>query len=179
MLAKRCALTATTARELLDYKPRSGKLYWRKRPRRYFTSQWQWRAWNAKHAGKEAFTAYSDKKRKVRSGGLLGKGYLAHHIIFLWMTGRWPEPEVDHEDGNPENNRWSNLKESTRTGNNRNQCLRKDNKSGYVGIHETKAGNFAVDISSRRIGTFPNLSSAIKARQTEQRKLNFSQRHGV
>lgn len=183
MLAKRKALSANVVRELLDYKPRSGKLYWRQRPRHFFKSDHSCNAWNAKHAGKEAFTAYNDKKRGVRAGLILSKGYLAHHVIFLWMTGRWPEPEVDHEDGNPENNRWRNLKESTHTGNNRNTRRRKDNKSGHAGVYETEAGTFAVSIPSnnewKRIGTFPTYAAAVRARKTEQRKLNFSERHGV
>jgi len=42
---------------------------------------------------------------------------LAHRVIFLWMTGRWPEGVIDHIDGNRLNNKWENLRDVSQTTN--------------------------------------------------------------
>lgn len=60
--------------------------------------------------------------------------YSVHRIAWLMMTGSWPEYEIDHINGAPDDNRWSNLREATRAQNNRNTATRKDNSSGYRGV---------------------------------------------
>jgi hypothetical protein len=56
-------------------------------------------------------------------------------IIWLYMTGKWPELDVEHADGNSLNNCWTNLREATRGQNNFNQALRSDNTSGVKGVN--------------------------------------------
>lgn len=36
--------------------------------------------------------------------------YLCHRAAFAYMTGAWPERDVDHIDGNRKNNAWVNLR---------------------------------------------------------------------
>ena len=54
--------------------------------------------------------------------GIKGGKFLAHRLIWLWMTGKFPEKEIDHINGNREDNRWENLRESTQQ---QNSCNRK------------------------------------------------------
>ena len=63
-----------------------------------------------------------------------GNEYRAHHLAFLYMTGRWPKTEVDHINHNPLDNRWSNLREAARPENCWNQRIRSDNTSGFKGV---------------------------------------------
>ena len=61
------------------------------------------------------------------AGCLDGKGYLTikidrkkyygSQLAFLYMTGRFARPTVDHKDRDPSNMRWNNLREATRTQN--------------------------------------------------------------
>lgn len=63
-----------------------------------------------------------------------GKSYFAQRLAWLWMTGAWPDDEVDHVDRDRSNNRWLNLRPATAKQNNENASLRKDNRSGFTGV---------------------------------------------
>jgi hypothetical protein len=180
---KRELLTYETVRKFLDYNQETGQLTWKPRERRWFTSTHQCNAFNSKHAYKEAFTAYNDRKRKVRAGKLLGQTYLAHHIIWLWKTGEWPSTGMDHKDGNPENNRWDNLAEAPQSINNKNARLRSDNKSGTHGVYQTQSGNYIVGIGVNgkwvTLGTFQTKEQAVLVRKQAEQKFGYSKRHGT
>jgi hypothetical protein len=62
-----------------------------------------------------------------------GEAYLAHRIIWKMMKGYDPI-EVDHEDTDPGNNKWSNLREATSAEQNRNRKLSIRNKTGVKGV---------------------------------------------
>lgn len=47
-----------------------------------------------------------------------GRMYYAQRLAFMWMIGRWPEPEADHENRMRADNVWGNLREATRSLNN-------------------------------------------------------------
>lgn len=67
--------------------------------------------------------------------------YPAHRLAFLYMTGSFPTDMTDHIDGIRDNNRWINLREATRSENNRNSKIRSDNKSGFKGVFFEKSAN--------------------------------------
>jgi hypothetical protein len=68
-----------------------------------------------------------------------GKLYLAHRLAWLYMTGNLPTFELDHKNRVRHDNRWTNLRPATHIENSRNQGVRKNNKSGYRGVHWHKA----------------------------------------
>lgn len=62
-----------------------------------------------------------------------GRKYRAHRLAWLYMTGFWPEDDVDHKDVDPSNNRWANLRKATKAQNTRNSRRPANNTSGYKG----------------------------------------------
>jgi hypothetical protein len=57
---------------------------------------------------------------------------------FLYMLGEWPKFQVDHINGNRDDNRWSNLREATCAQNVANTGIRKSNTSKMKGVYWDK-----------------------------------------
>lgn len=103
-----------------------------------------------------------------------GKSYRAHHLAWLYMTGEWPEMDVDHKDGDRNNNAFSNLRLATKE---QNQWNKKalSGSPGVKGVTWMKAvGKWRgmVGIGGRKIhvGLFKTISeaeAAVKAKREE------------
>ena len=172
-------LTQEIVREFLHYDSRTGSLNWKWRDRKWFKTNRGFIQWNKRYVGEPAFI--SVHTQGYLTGPILGKRYLAHRIIFLWMTGRWPDPEVDHEDQDPSNNRWKNLKEATSQQNNKNQSRRHDNKTGVTGVFETESAfvsYISVDSTRVYLGSFRTLDEAKLVRKAAEREYGYSVNHG-
>ena len=78
--------------------------------------------------------------------------YASHRLAFLYMLGRWPDPEVDHEDLNQANNRWFNLREATRQQQTANTSHK--NSLGFKGITKLGSGRYRarIKVDGRKIG---------------------------
>jgi len=100
-------LTQAKLRDILWYDPETGVFIWLRPPKH-----------NSKLLGKPAGNTRPDGYTTIR---INGEAYYAHRLAFLYMTGQWPEPETDHIDRNPFNDRWSNLREATSSLNKYNQ----------------------------------------------------------
>jgi len=76
---------------------------------------------------------YLDKRgyHKIK---LNNSGYRAHRLAWLYMTGEWPDGEIDHINNIPSDNRWCNLRCATHRQNSCNTKLRVNNKTGYKGV---------------------------------------------
>lgn len=66
-----------------------------------------------------------------------GKKKKAHRLAWLYMTGYWPEKDIDHLNGNRSDNRWINLRAADDSINAQNQRgASSNNKSGYLGVSQ-------------------------------------------
>jgi len=82
---------------------------------------------------------------------LKGRLYRAHRLAFLYMTGNWPDYEVDHIDGNRSNNSWSNLRQATRSKNNMNKKWNGKNLKGAHWDYRTKKWCATLKINKKSI----------------------------
>lgn len=97
-----------------------------------------------------------------------GKQHYAHRLAFLYMMGRWPL-QVDHINGQRDDNRWDNLRECTNSENAQNSYGRSHNKSGVTGVHyDTHSGRWRAAIRAggkeHKLGRFKTLEEAAAAR---------------
>ena len=110
--------------QLFEYRPEEG-LFWKLRPEDHFKSQLDWYIWNKrfaeKMAGGQKIKTYKTGKRRDHSrvqmpicpGGKLAT-FAAHRLAYVLMGQAIPDGMVvDHIDGDPWNNKWSNLRLGT------------------------------------------------------------------
>jgi HNH endonuclease len=100
-------LTYGQVSKMLRYEPSTGKLYWKTRPVMLFNHGSAYDGWNEQYAGQEAFTSTDGNGSK--RGGILGRTYLAHRVIWLLHYGSWPTSMIRHRNGNNSDNRICNL----------------------------------------------------------------------
>lgn len=106
-------------RDRLSYSPQTGILTWQERPLHQFPNTRACSTWNARYSGKNA--GYIDPAGRIFVA-IEHVRYLAHRIIWKMQTGTEPA-EIDHRDGDPGNNRWSNLRLGERRENLWNRVL--------------------------------------------------------
>lgn len=102
------------------FEHRDGKLYWKKaaHPSKQYL------------VGQEAGSIHQTGYRHVT---WLGKVHKVHRLIFLLEYGYLP-PEVDHINGDRQDNRLENLRPATRSENQCNRGAIASNTSGYPGV---------------------------------------------
>ena len=72
---------------------------------------------------------------------------------------------VDHINHEPLDNRKSNLRICSPRSNSLNVRIRKDNKSGYIGVRQTRNGNWTVYYCHKCFGTFKTIEEAVNRRK--------------
>lgn len=138
-MTKKILPTPEQLRELLTYDPETGKLFWKPRPVEMFRDTPQRVAghscaiWNARYAGREAFTCLNDKG--YLHGRIFGRDVLAHRAAFALHTGQWPDQWVDHENGIKTDNRATNIRAATPSQNNSNRAYGHNTPGGMKGAY--------------------------------------------
>jgi len=177
-------------KECFDYNEQTGALTWKHRPVCHFKSGYRTAEgcannWNAKMAGKPAFTSVAQA-----GGYFFGtidniKGIKAHRIIWKLFYGEDPiGKEIDHINGNPKDNSIKNLRLVDRSENAANLAIQERNKSGFHGVRWWPRSNkwrvtITRDRRCRHIGMFTDLQEAIEARKKAEKELGFHANHGA
>src|SRR3990172_12864967 len=71
----------------------------------------------------------------------------AHHLIWCWQYGYWPKAEIDHVNGNRDDNRISNLREATAGQNRTNRATQTNNKSGFKSVYRCQTEFWRADVA--------------------------------
>lgn len=114
-------ITQDFLKEWLDYDPTTGVFMWLPRSRSVRKIQ---------KAGCLMNSGYAAIRFK-------GKLYLSHRLAWFYMTGLWPESQLDHKDGCRTNNAWSNLRQATPSENSMNKIAKgyhKHTRNGREGF---------------------------------------------
>lgn len=171
-------------RQLLEYDPETGSFIWRARPLEMFkaspgrSAEVSQILWNSKNAGEPAFQARN--RDGYLQGKILGKTYGSHRVAWAVYYGQWPDGEIDHINHNIADNRISNLRVVTRSGNMRNTALQSNNKSGVHGVtFRPGRGCWVVHIHKRYIGYFRHKEDAIAARRKAEVEHGYHVNHGA
>ena len=103
------------------FEHRDGKLYWKKVA--HSNKQYL--------VGKEVGSIHKTGYRHVT---WMGKIHKVHRLIFLLEHGYLPK-EIDHINGDRQDNRLENLREVTRSENQFNKAMCSNNTSGFRGVN--------------------------------------------
>lgn len=129
--------------------------------------------WN-RDAGTQAGTRSKNWYVKIY---LLGTFYHAHRLAWFYMTGNWPEGEIDHINREKSDNRWANLREATASQNLLNKLAQTNSGTGIRGVHYYKSRNQWVPYINengklRRLGYYATLEEAQRVREEAAMRLH-------
>ena len=107
-----------------------------------------------------------------------GKEYRAHRLAFLYVLGYFPENLIDHKDRVRHNNKWGNLRESSKSCNINNTRIWSNNTSGIKGVAWKKPRNkwrayITINFKTISLGNFVNIKDAAEARYNAEIKFGF------
>lgn len=146
--------------DLVSYDPEEGVLVWKKR------------LGNNCPVGSSA-TCDSHGYTVIR---IFKNLYPAHRVIWFYMTGTWPEREIDHKDRNRSNNTWGNLRLASQSENCGNQPDKpQGNQTGFRGVSST-GKSFAAHVMKGRVkhkvGLFKTAAEAHEAYKKKHLELH-------
>ncbi len=113
-----------------------------------------------------------------------GKRYKIHQLAWIYEYGKMPTYQIDHDNGDRNDNGIRNLRDITQADNNKNAAMRKDNISGCTGVHQREYKGRIYWIArigkeKRSLGSFDTFEDAVIARKRAERELGYDKRHGT
>lgn len=105
-----------------------------------------------------------------------GELYFLHRLAWFYMNETWP-PEIDHIDGNPSNNTFSNLREATSSQNKINRQTGKKSRNIPKGVCWHKgASKWMAQVRKDKqyiyLGLFESLEKAVAEYEKASKELH-------
>lgn len=175
-----------TLRQILDICPENGALIWRQRPAELFAKCAAADSWNRRFAGTRADKPPTQRGHYgYRFVLIFNRPYRAHRVIWAISTGRWPDGQIDHINGDRTDNRLANLRDVGDLENRRNTSVLPSNTSGVPGVRlrtDRATVRWTARISdgarNLHLGTFDTFEEAVRARREAESRLGYHPNHG-
>lgn len=181
---KKFVVTSFIANELLSYNNDTGICTWKTRDSRWFNQSniggvdGNVARWNKKFSGKELSKV---SKSGYITVGIFNRSYEIHRIIWLMMTGEWPNV-IDHINGDRSDNRWENLRNVDTKENAKNSRKSSNNTSGVTGVSKHSCGKWRAEITDNGkyvyLGIYNNFSDAVNVRKEAEKAFGYHENHG-
>lgn len=158
----RAKITQELIQQLFNYNSETGDLKWKRAP----------------YTKSKKGLIVRTKRNGYYTVKIYGKDYLVHRIIWLYVYGYFPENDIDHIDRNRINNKISNLREVSRQCNQRNVGLRRNNKTGIIGISFNTINfvwlaSISVNNKYYNLGQYRDYTEAVCVRLAAEQCLNW------
>lgn len=152
----------------ISYNIDTGKMYWK--------GKYNGRA----PKGSECGSIRSDGYRIIQVNN---RNYLAHQLVWILFNFEYPKYQIDHINGNRQDNRIENLRDVPALVNNKNAKKHKHNTSGIMGVGwHKKSGKWRayIKVAGRQIelGLSGCFFEACCLRKSAEVFYGFSRRHG-
>lgn len=121
-------ITQTRLKQLLRYSSKTGKFFWLV----------SWGRGSCVNGGARYGKCAGCLGKRCWDIRVDGKLYRAHRLAWMYVYGKFPKGDIDHKNGNPLDNRITNLREATRVQNSGNSKVHEDNKNGIKGVTKNK-----------------------------------------
>jgi len=166
-------IDAKLVQRAFRYCPQTGKFWHQERPSAWFRSPAAAAAWNAAYAGKPVGRAYHNKGYHLLT--FQNKKIRAHRAAFACELGHWPHGEVDHINGDPADNRWSNLRVCSHRLNRVNTGGWENSSSKFVGVSwNRRAGKWMAQYMAggvnHYLGLYESAEGAARARDAAMKR---------
>ena len=153
-------LTAEYLRAHMTYEPDTGVFRWRvSRP----------------GTAKDSRAGFSVNKAKYRAIHIAGRRRMEHRLAWLYVHGTWPKADIDHINGDGQDNRIANLRDVPRKTNSENQ---RAGRAGLMGTtRDAKTGRWKAYIchnyKSIYLGAFDTEEAAHAAYLDAKREMHM------
>lgn len=173
-MAEKALPCPTVLRQRLRYEADTGKLFWRSLKLSDFTptpgqsAETKYKVWQTRYAGKEAFTYVNDG---YRVGKVCGCRLKAHRVIWAIVHGEWPRLQIDHINGQKDDNRLENLRDVSARANANNRTYLVPRTFGKIGVYRHMRGWRAeVSVAGKviKLGYYKTKEEAIAARNAAE-----------
>jgi HNH endonuclease len=186
-MANRADITPDLLRQLIEYNPVTGEMFWKRRTSKHFID-------NNRLSRSARAKVFNARLAGIRINGSTHKGYISttvlqinfklHRIAWAIYYGEWPNGQIDHINHDRANNSIANLRVVSNAINQRNGGMRSDNSSGVCGVAWNPDRNkwrarITVDGAIKNLGCFTDINDAITARKNAESQFGFHPNHGL